>query len=89
MEVPEAVVIAAVTGIGGGWTIVGALVVMLFKGTLVTRREVDGKDKELDKLKDTDLVVATQSRDMLAELLPLVREMMLAGRKVAKEKEIL
>lgn len=88
MQIPDAVVYAAITAVGGGWGVVATGVGMLFKGTLVTRREVDTKDSELNRLKDTELVVATQSRDMLAELLPLVKEILEAGRKVAKEKEV-
>lgn len=87
MEIPNAVVVAAIMAVGGGWGVVATGVGMLFKGSLVTRREVDSKDQELDRIKDTELVVSTQSRDMLAELLPLVKELIEAGRKAAKEKE--
>lgn len=37
-------------GIGSGWAIVCVLVLMLFRGTLVTRREVDAKDKHIEAL---------------------------------------
>jgi ABC-type transporter Mla subunit MlaD len=37
-------------GIGSGWAIVCLLVIMLFRGTLVTRREVDAKDRYIEAL---------------------------------------
>lgn len=68
-------------GIGSGWALVCIGVIMLFRGTLVTRREVDAKDRTIEALmqsvkdKDEQLkLVLKETAPTLTAFLDDVRE---------------
>ena len=49
----------AFTAAFGGWILVGMCVLGIFRGSLITRREAEGKDRELEAMRE---ILATKDK---------------------------
>jgi hypothetical protein len=76
-------------GAGSGWAIVGVLVVMLFRGLIVTRREHDNVVSDLREqnaaLRETNKHLAEQNSVMLGASMPAFNSLLTALRQAAGE----
>jgi hypothetical protein len=76
-------------GAGSGWAIVGVLVIMLFRGLIVTRREHDGVVSDLREqnaaLRETNKHLAEQNSVMLGASMPAFNSLLTALRQAAGE----
>lgn len=70
--------------LGGGWLLVFIGVRMLFAGTLVTSREIDEKNRQIDNLTKTVETLNGDLRLVLGETVPAANAVMTALHKAAE-----
>lgn len=75
----------SVVGYGSGWAIVCLVVVMIFRGTLRTKREADAQDKQLDAMREV-LVTKDRTISEFRDSIATSNDLIKAVLDVARER---